>query len=268
MQIVVGFDGSKSAHNAVAWSAGAARVLDAELLLVSVVDPCADAEACERRLLSEWSVPAQEARAPFRTEVLVGDPRLELLEVATHAAAPLVVVGGGRDRWFPALHLGSTSHYLAQHADRPVAVIPELDRFDAAHVVVGLDGSDGSAASARWAAWMAHGAGGDVIAVHAWQHSPARVARCTGGSNSQDEAEGACRAWAREVDAAGVLAAAVAMAAEPVDALLKAVASCGAGILVLGTRGAGGFLSLRLGSVALRALQEAHVPVVLVPPGA
>jgi nucleotide-binding universal stress UspA family protein len=267
MQIVVGVDGSRSADNAVAWAAGAARALGAELLLVTVVAPGADAEASERQLLEEWSRAAQETRAPFRTEVLVGDPRLELSEVAAHVGAPLVVVGGGHDRWFPALHLGSTSHYLAQHTDRPVAVVPQLDRFDARHVIVGVDGSEGSAAAARWAAWLAQGAGSDVTAVHAWQRSPARVSGATGGADSAEDAERMCRVWSTELDAAGVLAGCVAMESAPVDALLKTVADVGAGVLVLGTRGAGGFLSLRLGSVALRILQDAHVPTVLVPPG-
>ncbi len=268
MQIVVGVDGSTSAEHAVSWATGAAPALQADLLLVTVVAPGADAEACERRLLGEWSQTVQAAKVAFRTEVLFGDPRLELLDAAAHANAPLVVIGGGHDRWYPALHLGSTSHYLAQHTDRPVAVVPEHDGFDAHHLVVGLDGSDGGAAAARWAAWVAGSAGGDVTAVHAWQRSPRRVCRATRGPDSEDEATRLCLEWSRELAACGALAEATAIEAEPVEALLKAVAASGAGMLVLGTRGAGGFLSLRLGSVALRALQGTHVPVVLVPPDA
>jgi len=268
MQIVVGVDGSTSAAHAVAWATGAAPALGAELLLVTVAAPGADAVACEHRLLGEWSQTAQQAHVAFRTEVLFGDPRLELLDVAAHVDAPLVVIGGSHERWFPALHLGSTSHYLAQHTDRAVAVVPEHDGFDAGHLVVGLDGSDGGAAAARWAGWVAASTGGDVTAVHAWQRSPLRVCRATGGAGSDDEAAQLCRQWSQDLAASGVLANAVAIEAEPVEALLKAVASTGAGMLVLGTRGAGGFLSLRLGSVALRALQGTHVPVVLVPPDA
>ena len=65
---------------------------------------------------------------------------------------------------------------------------------------------------------------------------------------------------------AGVLGGISVAEAEPVRALADAVASTGAGVLVLGTRGGGGFHSLQLGSVALRALQQAPTPVVLVPP--
>ena len=57
-----------------------------------------------------------------------------------------------------------------------------------------------------------------------------------------------------------------AIEAEPVDALAKAVADVAAGMLVLGTRGSGGFMHLQLGSVSLRALQAAQAPIILVPP--
>ncbi len=267
MQLIVGVDGSKSAANAVAWATQAARAVGGELLLVSVVPPGGDAVARERLLLGPWSAAAQQARVPFRTEVLAGDPRLELLDLAAVTDAALVAVGSGHERWFPALHLGSTSHFLAQHAARPVAVIPaDISTFDGDHVVVGVDGSQGSATACRWAGRWAAAAGSDVTTVHAWQRAPLRVRRAAGGVHTQAEAEDACRRWTGDLDGAEVPVAAVAIEDEPVVALAKAVASTGAGVLVLGTRGAGGFLSLQLGSVALRALQSTHVPIVLVPP--
>ncbi|HXZ61788.1 MAG TPA: universal stress protein, partial [Acidimicrobiales bacterium] len=142
MQIVVGVDGSRSAHDAEGWAAGAARAVGAELLLVTVVPPDADTQESERLLLGDWSRPVQAARVPFRTEVLIGDPRLVLLDVAASLPTTLVVIGAGDQRWFPALHLGSTSHYLAQHADQPVAVVPAgHEEFVGGHMVVGIDGS-------------------------------------------------------------------------------------------------------------------------------
>lgn len=45
----------------------------------------------------------------------------------------------------------------------------------------------------------------------------------------------------------------------------EAVQRCDAGLLVVGTRGSGGFSGLRLGSVALKLLQNAVVPIVVVP---
>ena len=251
MQIVVGVDGSKSAQSAAGWATGAAEALGAELLEVVVTD----------------GDPPEPKAGGRRMLVLRGDPRQQLLAAAGDASAALIVVGAGHERWYPALHLGSTSHYVAHHADRPVAVVP-LDRgvFNARHIVVGVDGSPGSAAASRWAGGLAHRVAGDVTALFAWQRSAGTMRNVAGGVGCAADAESACQAWTEELEVAGVLAGISVAEAEPVRALADAVASTGAGVLVLGTRGGGGFHSLQLGSVALRALQQAPTPVVLVPP--
>jgi nucleotide-binding universal stress UspA family protein len=51
----------------------------------------------------------------------------------------------------------------------------------------------------------------------------------------------------------------------PADEMVKA--SEGADLLVVGARGAGGFASLRLGSVSNQAVHHAHCPVVIVSSG-
>jgi nucleotide-binding universal stress UspA family protein len=50
----------------------------------------------------------------------------------------------------------------------------------------------------------------------------------------------------------------------PVEELLKAASA--ADMIVLGSRGAGGFTRLLMGSVASQVAQHAHCPVLIVPP--
>jgi nucleotide-binding universal stress UspA family protein len=50
----------------------------------------------------------------------------------------------------------------------------------------------------------------------------------------------------------------------PVEELIKA--ACDADMIVLGSRGAGGFTRLLMGSVASQVAQHAHCPVLIVPP--
>ena len=50
----------------------------------------------------------------------------------------------------------------------------------------------------------------------------------------------------------------------PVEELIKAAS--GADMIVLGSRGAGGFTRLLMGSVASQVAQHAHCPVLIVPP--
>ena len=264
--IVVGVDGSAGSAAAVGWAAGCAQASGSDLLLVSVVAHECDAADTEVLLEGEWAQPASRAGCPTDARVVVGDPRLALPEVASDVRAMLLVVGTGSERWFPALHLGSTSHYLAHHTDRPLAVIPAgQDRYDASHIVVGVDGSAGSAAAVGWSNRLALVSGGKATAVLAWAASPARLAGAS-TVNSQEEADDACRRGAGLLEASGVLLGCRVRAGDPVAVLASAVDEEGAAILVLGTRGHGGFLDLRLGSVALRLLQGAAVPTVLVPP--
>jgi len=54
-----------------------------------------------------------------------------------------------------------------------------------------------------------------------------------------------------------------AVVALPAEALLKAAAD--ADMLVVGSRGAGGFKRLLMGSVSTQATQHAHCPVVVIP---
>jgi len=264
--IVVGVDGSPGSAAAAGWAAGYAKVSGSDLLLVSAVAHECDTADTEVLLEGEWAQPASRAGWTGDARVVVGDPRLALHEVASEVGATLVVVGTGSERWFPALHLGSTSHYLAHHTDRPLAVVPSgHDRFDGSHIVVGVDGSAGSAAAVGWSNRLALLSGGKVSAVLGWAASPARVAGAS-TLNSQDEAEEACRRWAGLLEASGVLLGCRVRAGDPVAVLARAVDEEGAAILVLGTRGVGGFKDLRVGSVALHLLQGASVPTVLVPP--
>jgi nucleotide-binding universal stress UspA family protein len=56
-----------------------------------------------------------------------------------------------------------------------------------------------------------------------------------------------------------------AVIALPAEALLKAAAD--ADMLVVGSRGAGGFKRLLLGSVSTQVTHHAHCPVVVIPAG-
>ena len=264
--ILVGIDGSHSADRALGWAIGAARQTGAELVLVGAVEGD-DVAAAERSMAREWAMPAERAGQPFRTMIRQADPRQLLPEIAAAEGVDLVVVGAGHERWFPALHLGSASHYLAHHLDRPLAIVPaEGGEFDAQRLVVGLDGSPGSVAACKWAASTARASGGTVTAVHAWQRSGSHSHNVALALNCQKDALTAVTVWAQPLRDAGVFGQAQAIESHPADALTKALAESDSRLLVIGTRGAGGFRELRLGSAALRVIQVVQAPTVLVPP--
>lgn len=259
-RVLVGVDGSQSARAALSWAVGAAQAMDAELVPVHAGEPTSDLESLE-------AFEAVGGRS--RTVAVAGDARQVLPDVADSENASLVVVGAGDAGWFPAVHLGSVSHHLAVHCDRPLCVVPPTcDNFDARHIVVGLDGSPGSAAAAEWATALAARLGSTVAAVHAWEPAVSRLAPASPEASRRAAVED-CEQWAsvfRDADVPTDLV--VEEEGDPATCVARVVQDTSAQLLVVGTRGAGGFHDLRLGSVALRLLHHGAVPIVLVPPPA
>lgn len=132
-------------------------------------------------------------------------------------------------------------------------------------VVVGVDGSGSSVAALRWAAHVGGVLGLEIDAVTSWEY-PANYGLV-----------GTVGGWDPEVDAGAVLARAVDTAFEgggppglrthvrrghPSPVLLEA--SHHAEMLVVGSRGHGGFAGLLLGSVSAHCAAHASCPVVVV----
>jgi nucleotide-binding universal stress UspA family protein len=133
-------------------------------------------------------------------------------------------------------------------------------------VVVGVDGSDGSKAALRWAAAEAEQWGAPLVVVWAWEFSPLLVA--TDAPVAIDELEEANRHHLQRVldgelgeqRAASVDVALVEDA--PVPALLGVATADD--LLVVGSRGLGGFKGLMLGSVSQQVVHHAPCPVTVV----
>ncbi len=131
-------------------------------------------------------------------------------------------------------------------------------------VTVGVDASEGSVRALRWALREARLRGARLRAVLAWSYL--------------DQPKGSFDPAYGEDDARGQLDEALALVAGgaddveidpvlvndlPARALLAAARD--ADLLVVGSRGLGGFKGLLLGSVSQQVVQHAPCPVVVVP---
>jgi nucleotide-binding universal stress UspA family protein len=203
------------------------------------------------------------------------------------AEADLLVVGRRGRSTLAHLVMGSVSSAVVHHAHRPVTVVPTprthrgdeghepsgapLDRHaDTATVVVGVDGSDRSVRALQHAAEVAARRGLTLDAVCCW-HAPS-LAPVAGGTAWTPSSEGL------EKEAEATLAHAVARAALPLpddqvrQVVVEAAPTAGlmayarhARLLVVGSRGLGGFDRLVLGSTSSQILRHASVPVTVVP---
>lgn len=133
-------------------------------------------------------------------------------------------------------------------------------------IVVGVDGSEGATRALRFAL--------DEAAVHDWRvllvHGVdvgLSAADPYGGGAVLDQLQQAGRA---ALDAAAADAVKAGLEVEttleigsPAYALIDAAK--GAAMLVVGSRGHGGFMGLLLGSVSSACVHHAHCPIVVVP---
>jgi nucleotide-binding universal stress UspA family protein len=141
-------------------------------------------------------------------------------------------------------------------------------------IVVGVDGSDGARVALEWAVNEARLRGAPLVAVHTWQVPPLGMVAGPFDAPSTLDPElmerveaGAKQLLERELDAvdtSGIEVEKLVEPRNPADALLDAARD--AGLLVVGTRGHGGFKGLLLGSVSQQASHHAPCPVVIVPP--
>jgi nucleotide-binding universal stress UspA family protein len=137
-------------------------------------------------------------------------------------------------------------------------------------IVVGVDGSESAQQALEWAAAEAKLRGADLIVVHTWQQ-PAAVLMSPYAPVLADTAaleEGAWRTLTGSVAAASLTEMAgqvqqVVVQGPAAPALIEAARD--SSLLVVGSRGRGGFAGLLLGSVSQQVAHEATVPIVIIP---
>ena len=142
-------------------------------------------------------------------------------------------------------------------------------------VIVGVDGSAGASAALMWAAAEARLRETRLRVIHAWRFSypevggygwggSVEVLPRTGMSDLHQAAEGLLDEATANLASAGVDVDFECEAVEgaPADVLVRAAKE--GDLLVLGSRGHGGFVGLLLGSVSQQCAHHAACPVVIV----
>jgi nucleotide-binding universal stress UspA family protein len=140
MKIVVGVDGSEGSERALAWCAAHAAALDANVIAVHAIEvpvyawrldvyapplyTDADGERIQETLREKWCKQLTDANVPFEAKVIEGYPANVIIEAAYREKADLVVTGRRGLNGFKEMMLGSTSHYLSHHLDRPLVIVP------------------------------------------------------------------------------------------------------------------------------------------------
>ncbi len=130
-------------------------------------------------------------------------------------------------------------------------------------IVVGVDGSDSSIDALRWAVRQAELTSCDLEAVTSWQHPIGYEADLAAEEEdwemlAKTNLDGALA----KVEAEGVEVRRTVSQGHPAKVLTDA--STDADLLVVGSRGYGGFAGMLLGSISGHVSSHAHCPVVVV----
>jgi nucleotide-binding universal stress UspA family protein len=154
--------------------------------------------------------------------------------------------------------------------------VTQATETDLPRIVVGVDGSETSREALRWAAGEAQNRGAELHVVHAWDVGGigAGVGLTPGRRTSaapEDQREEAEKLLAEVL--------AEELGSQPPAHVRSSIgrgsaagvlleATKGATLLVVGSRGLGGFKGLLLGSVSTKMAHHAPCPVVIVRPAA
>lgn len=290
--VVVGFDGSGPSTAALDWAAAEAERRDLPLKIVLAVElgsalpmpmdagapwAMAKIESSAREVLAEAAERVSTAHPAVAVEsAMTVDTASSVLVDASETAALAVVGNRGHSDLVGAV-IGSVAFSLTTHSHCPVVVVRE----DGARrpgpdlpVVVGVDGSEASNAALDEAAEAAARAGAPLRVIAAYQPPVTGWVGVTPWTEVYPEEE---LREAAEGTARGLLAAArerIArnhaglgtefLSARGRAATVLAEQSRTAGLVVVGSRGRGGFRSLLLGSVSRTLVHLAQSPVMVV----
>lgn len=283
--VVVGVDGSASSARAVRWAAREAgrRGVPLELVHVWTPVPVGVPHAAAlgpyedglieqgNRWLADAAAAADEVAPGVETSSRLAGGSAAGQLIGRSAAADLVVLGSRGLGGFTGLVVGSIAVAVATHGHCPVVVVRgagEDDPPEEGPVVVGVDGSPNSQAATELAFQAADARDAPLVAVRAWSDAPMATtwAPATAWEPIQAAELEQLDEWlapyrTRYPD---VRVEPVVVRDAPTRALLERAE--GARLVVVGSRGRGGFRGLLLGSTSQALIYHAACPVAVVPP--
>lgn len=286
--ILVGVDGSTESLAATSWAADRAKVTGARVHVIctyalasysaATLDggiAALDDEALRKGAEQVVAEAIEHAKSRGAEHVSgstePGDPAGILVDMS--AEVDLVVVGSRGGGGFTDRLLGTVSSALPAHSSCPVVVVPKHTsgkKFTPVErIVVGVDGSEVASAALRRA----------VVEAEAWKARLTAVSAVPIASNGtmmswlptqvdrsamlQDVREGLSKAVDSAVEGHTVEVARHALDGSPASLLIEF--STAVDLVVVGTRGRGGFAGVLLGSTSQTVLHHSTCPVMIVP---
>ncbi|MFC7531482.1 universal stress protein [Actinoplanes sp. GCM10030250] len=282
--VIVGFDGSATARAAVHYGAREALRRGSALQITHalgwpVILPPFHAgydllgqgpRVAMLELLAKAAHEVQEEHPDLAVSTRLLDGPAGAILVDASRVAQLIVVGHRGAGGFAGLLTGSVATQVAAHAHCPVVILRGDDHLsDDGPIVVGTDGSSGSRAAAEAAFRQARLRRTELVLAY---HSPRKSSAGAIATSTLpfwatvgDSAAGAHGVGARYPDVE--YRTEVITGESAAAALIAFSERTGAGLLIAGSRGLGGFRGLVMGSTSRTLIDHAPCPVMVVTAG-
>ena len=288
--VVVGVDGSESGRSAAAWAAAEAERRALDLRMVNVYAPPIELYPVPGAMTAQLSHAARawattmlfqigrelgqlHPDLKIHTAVRHGHPVSVLEEESEHAV--LTVVGAHGAYQFSDALVGSVAARIARRSHSPLVVIRTPPADSAATgtgpIIVGVDDSPLAQAAIGFAFDEAALRGTELIAVHSWDVEPLirTMAAIPMPLQLEAVADDELRlltqqlaGWADQFP--DIRVQHTVATGHPVSALIDKAASADAQLIVVGSRGRGGFAGLLLGSTSAALIAHAGCPVAII----
>jgi nucleotide-binding universal stress UspA family protein len=286
--IIVGVDGSESASAAVVWAARTAAALSLPLHIVTVVHIPAFyytepylaesfkeelADTAKARLGSARVLANQTVDGSLDITTEQHEGKVSQTLIALSADAHMVVLGSRGHGEFTGLLVGSTTSSVAAHAQCPLVVVRgrTLDGRPPTEgpIVVGVDGSESSKAAVDVAFAQASATSSTLVAVNVWSDVSVQPSLGAspddplwGGIQTGEEVVLSERLAGFQERYPDVTVERVVARDRPVRVLSEFAEK--AQLVVVGSRGRGGFTGMLLGSTSNALMHTADCPVMIV----
>ncbi|RFS83539.1 universal stress protein [Actinomadura spongiicola] len=274
--VVVGYDGSEGSVRALEWAADEARARGVPLSVLHawgayhggpVAVPVLDLQEIAEETLNGALEHARKVAPDLKVRAVLKRWPAPASLIEASRSADLIVLGPRGLGGFAGLVLGSVGAQVAAHAACPVIIVRgALDQGQTpGRVIVGVDGSAASRAALSMGFAEADARGLSLSAVVAWDPVSAKglppLVDESGLREATETALARLMIPLRELHPGVDVKIAVVIGA-PREVLIAA--SEGASLLVVGSRGLGGFRGLVLGSVGHALVHHAPCPVAVV----
>jgi nucleotide-binding universal stress UspA family protein len=224
------------------------------------------AQECQQDILQRTGQIFEQAQIHYTPYAEFGHPVERIHLIARQTKANLIVMGSrGLSPW-PALQLGSVAEGVARHAPCPVLIVRGEPRgFH--RIVMASDGSEKAIQAIRAGMELAGDYHADVSVLNVFE--PSTAYPCVVRASDPHIYSARVReVIARQLEpisaGTGVAYRLSQQQGHPAESLVDFAEQRKADLIVVGSRGIGGFHRLLLGSVSTSVLHHAHCSVLIV----